>query len=612
MCGIAGVYGRTNRTVLDGMLDCLSHRGPDDQGTFFRPESSLMMGARRLAIVDLEGGDQPISNEDGTVSVVFNGEIYNYPRLRRELEEQGHQFETNCDTEVLVHLWEEEGPDMPARLNGMFAFSLWDETSEQLFLARDRVGINPLYYATTDFGFVWGSEPAAVLRAGVDRELDERAVYNYFSLRYTPVPQTLFENVRKVPPGTAILVENGDVSRRTYWNLPRREVTASPERIATRVRTLLEQSVERRLMADVPVGAFLSGGIDSSAVVGILSEKCSEPPQTYSIGFRGEAIDESSEAAFVADHFGTDHTEITVDLSSMDVFGEIVEQFGDPLSDPAALPTALLAQRASTDLKVVMTGEGADELFAGYWYNRRFPKHRTIAKKVPQRLFRTIERIDDVIPVADEHFEYLSSLGSDGEIGLYLARRFGIPPDSYLTTELTPETSGLRDMIHASYSQGGDDLLDKISTFDIEYWLPDDLLYKVDQTTMMTSLEARVPFLDHELIEFAYNIPSQHKLSSAEKKPVLRRAVADVLPERTLNRSKHGFIVPIDDWFRNDHEAITGWLTEERLRSTPYLDPERIFSMWTEHKRENATYGSTLWKVLNYVAWYDIFGESTE
>jgi asparagine synthase (glutamine-hydrolysing) len=604
VCGIAGIYGG-HTDALDGMLDCIPHRGPDDTGRFVDGTVPVSMGAQRLSIVGLESGSQPVTNEDGSVVVVFNGEIYNYPELREDLVTRGHTFRTNCDTEVLVHLWEEYGETFPERLNGMFAFSLWDRDRETLFLARDRLGIKPLYVAQSDEQVVWGSEIPAVLAAGVDRTIDERVVYNYFSLRYSPWPRTLFDAIEKIPPGTSLCVSDGGIDRRRYWQLEATSTDMSRRSAVERTRSLLETAVERRLMADVPVGAFLSGGLDSTAIVGLLSEKATDPVQTFSVGFQGDQYDESSEAQWVADQFGTDHTEITVDLSSMDVFGDVVRHFGEPLADAAMLPTAMLARRASESLKVVLTGEGADELFAGYDEFRRVPQDRRRFGWLPKSAFRLADVAEWATPVGEKYFRHLASLNSDEDAILSWTRGYGTLPEAYLDTDESPDTSGLRDFVREACDEDASDTLQRLSAFYIRHWLVDDLLYKIDHTTMAASLEARVPFLDHELVEFVYNAPSEYKLDGSYK-PLLNSAVSDVVPDRIRSREKHGFRVPIDRWFREDHEAIEGWLTEERVSAVPYVDADRVFDLLSEHRRERADNRSALWKILNYVAWYHV------
>lgn len=622
MCGIAGILGRGDETTLDGMLDCIRHRGPDEAGRHLAPDAGLWMGMRRLSIVDLAGGSQPIHNEDGSVSVTFNGEIYNYPTLREELEGMGHRFETDSDTEVLVHLWEEYGERTPEHLNGMFAFAIWDADTGTLFLARDRLGIKPLYYTRTATGtgenavgesLAWGSELPAVLAAGIDRTLDERAVYNFFSLRYSPWPATLFEHVRKLPPGTTLTVSTaGDglsLDRRRYWDIDAggRTDETSPAAASRRVHDLLEQSVRRRLMADVPVGAFLSGGLDSSATVGFAARHHEGTLKTFSVGFPGADQDESDEAQLVADHFGTDHHRLDIDLSSMDAFGDLVRHYGEPLADPAALPTMLLSRYACDEVKVVLTGEGADELFAGYHRHRLIPRHRRVARRLPSTAFSLADRIRDATSGAESvgrYTSYAASLASDERAVLDAARRYSdLRPEAYLDTEETAASSGLEALVDDAVDHAvGGETLQRLCAFDLRHWLPDDLLYKVDGASMAASLEARVPFLDHELVEYVVGLPAELKTDGY--KGVLSRAVADLVPRRTRERSKHGFDVPVSTWFREDHEAVARWLTEENVRETPFLDPADVAALRDVHRRGERDHGMTLWKVLTYVAWY--------
>lgn len=603
MCGIAGVYGWEDRNVLDEMLSCITHRGPDERGEFIG--NDVMMGIQRLSIIDLEGGSQPIWNEDESVAVVFNGEIYNYRELRGKLESRGHSFSTNSDTEVLVHLWEEYGQEMPTKLNGMFVFSVWDENKEELFLARDRLGIKPLYYANTDDAFIWGSELPAVLAAGVDKTLDEKAVYNYFSLHYSPWPRTMFEQIKKLQPGTSLLVSKEGVSKNQFWQLdPTKEVHGSEGEIARRLRKLLEESVERRLIADVPLGAFLSGGLDSSTVVGLMSEM-KDDVKTFSVAFESQS-DESQEARYVADHFGTDHHEITVDLSKVDFFGDLVAHYGEPLPDPAVLPTMVLSEYTRNHVKVVQTGSGADEIFAGYWMHRTIPGHRTKANYVPKPFFRLADSVADVAPIGREYIKYAASLESDERAVAEAAQRFKpLPTNEYMDTHLDAHESGIYDMVRDSFQYAPEnDTLKRISSFYLTHWLPDDILYKVDHATMYASLEARVPFLDHNVVEFTYNLPSRYLAKNGKYKPLLKRAVSDILPERTLKREKQGFGIQQGEWLRSDHDAIAHWLTEERLGEVPYLNTNNVLSLWDKHRKRNKDYGVTLWKILNYVAWY--------
>jgi len=617
MCGIAGAFGVAGEARLDAMLDAIYHRGPDESGSHVDRDAGLAMGIRRLSIIDIESGSQPIYNEDDTVAVVFNGEIYNYPALRERLEARGHRFETDCDTEVLVHLWEEYGERTPDHLNGMFAFAIWDREAESLFLARDRLGIKPLYYVDDGEGVRWASELRALLAAGADRTLDERAVSNYFTLRYWAWPQTPFEAVEKLEPGTSLLVTREGRSRREFWRLENDPETGSLDALADRFRTMIEESVEKRLMSDVPIGAFLSGGLDSSTIVALMSEMKADPVRTFSIGFEDQSYDESSEAAFVADHFGTDHHEITVDLSSMDLFGDVIEYFGEPLADPAVLPTLAISRYASEEVTVVLSGEGADELLGGYWYFKEIPRHMRRFDWLPPGAFRLAGKLSRHTPVRRQTMQYFSALESTETAIEGVAQRFQVPADTYTDLDYSSEETGLAEMVRdtAAYVDGTstdrqEEFYKRMLAFDLTYWLPDDLLYKVDGTSMSTSLEARVPFLDHNIVEFAYNVPAEHKMGGY--KPVLKRAVSDLLPERTLSRDKHGLGVPVSEWFRSDHEAIARWLTADRVDATPYLDADAVFDVWETHRRGRHDRGLTLWKILNFVAWYHTIVRRTD
>jgi asparagine synthase (glutamine-hydrolysing) len=570
------------------------------------------MGIQRLSIIDLAGGSQPIFNEDGSVVVTYNGEIYNYSELRKKLENNGHKFYTESDTEVLVHLWEEYGENLPEHLRGMFAFAIFDRKKESLFLARDRLGIKPLYTARTSGGFCWGSEVNAILSAGVSRKVDPRAVYDYFALRYTPHPRTLFEEVRKVEPGTSVLVTDGGerVSRRRYWSLeggqPDSSVTASE--VSSQVRQLLERSVDRRLMADVPLGAFLSGGLDSSAIVGMMAERIDEP-RTFSIGFQGDQYDESEEAEFLAEYFGTDHTTHVVDLSSMDLFGDLVRRYGDPLADPAVLPTMVLSERASEDVKIALTGEGSDELFNGYSFYQNIDSVRNRVDWVPDIGFSLFENVAEHAPVAKPYFEFVSSLRNDEAYLTGQLRSYRRRPERFLDSNAGAGDQDIRNAVREAFNHANEDRLQRLSAFTLGYPLPNKLLYKVDHASMMYSLEARVPFLDYELVEFAHQIPARHKRTSGYK-PILNRAVSDLLPKRTRRRSKQGFNVPLDRWFREDHEAINRWMNEELVDATPYLQPAYVFDEWERHQKGDVSVGGFLWTCLTYIAWFHEIAQS--
>ncbi|APW98092.1 asparagine synthetase B [Halobiforma lacisalsi AJ5] len=614
MCGIVGAYGEADERMLSEMLDWIENRGPDEEGSYVDRDAGLMMGARRLSIVDLTGGSQPKVNEDGSVRVVFNGEIYNHVELRESLKRQGHRFESRSDTEVLVHLWEEYGDGMVDHLEGMFAFSLWDETEETVFLARDRLGIKPLYYGRTDYGYVWGSELPALLIGGVDRTIDPAAVYNHFSLEYTPGSQTLLRDVNKVKPGHTIRIDPDGVREREYWSLldvDTGSATMSFESAADRLTGLLERSVEQRLMADVPVGAFLSGGLDSSAIVGIASELTDRPLKTYSLSFSNDRFDESDEARLVADHFGTDHHEVHVDLSSMDLFDEMITYLGEPTGHLQMLPIFALSRRASEDVKVALAGEGADELFAGYPRYQQVGNYKRKVDPLPGIAHDVAGTVAPVSPIGTKYFRYLSWLKNNTEMVLHQTcgfMPFRPEPEDFLETGETAETSGLRRRVTRVTDHVDDPAPEQhMTAFETHYTLPDYHLYKADHTSMAHSLELRVPFLSTDIVEFAHSLPIQHKMTDQDVKRVLKRAVSDLLPDEIVEREKQGMRPPVEDWFRDEHEAIESWFTEEKLRKTPYVDAEEAMALRIAHRRGDRSVGRTLWMILMYVSWYHVF-----
>ncbi|UTF54094.1 asparagine synthase (glutamine-hydrolyzing) [Natronosalvus rutilus] len=614
MCGIVGAYGRVDEETLSLMLEWIEHRGPDDEGRYIDRDAGVMLGARRLAIVDLEGGSQPKWNEDETVGVVFNGEIYNHDELRGSLQQDGHRFESQSDTEVLVHLWEAYGHRMVDHLEGMFAFSIWDAESETIFLARDRMGIKPLYYGRTDTGYVWGSELPALLIGGVNRSIDPAAVFNHFSLEYAPGSQTLLRDVRKVKPGHTVEIGPDGVREREYWSFLDVETgsaTTSFADAADRLSTLLERSVEQRLMADVPVGAFLSGGLDSSAIVGIASNLRDEPLDTYSVAFSDERFDESAEARLVADHFGTNHHEVHVDLSSMDVFDDMIRHLGEPTGHLQMLPLFLLSQRAREDVKVALAGEGADELFAGYSRYQQAPQYKRKVDFLPKFTHDVAGAVATVAPVGSKHLQYYSWLKDNTELVLHNTcgfMPFRPEPDDFLTTGETAETSGLRSSVSQVTSRVEDPTPEQhISAFETSQTLPNFHLFKADHTSMAQSLELRVPFLSADIVEFAHSLPIEYKATDQDVKRVLKRAVGDLLPREILEREKMGMRPPVEDWFRGDHDAIERWFDRGRLERTPYVDADRAAGLRDRHRRGEESVGRTLWLILTYVAWYHTF-----
>ena len=563
MCGIAGRVDHGapgNARLVSAMTDAISHRGPDDHGLLVRGGCAL--GHRRLSIVDLSGGHQPLCNEDGSVWVVFNGEIYNHASIRADLESKGHVFKTRSDTEAIVHAYEEDGPRCVERFRGMFAFAIWDHNRRRLVLARDRLGIKPVYYAHVGDHLTFASEvKALLLDPSVDRRIDEDALACYLSLRYVPAPATMLRGVRKLPPATTLVWESGHVTLERYWDLaamPTVDDAPPTEAEATvQLRELMDDCVEMRLMSEVPLGTFLSGGVDSTAVTAsILSRHRGSRLNTFAVGYHDEQQESELDwARLAARALDTEHHE--VDLSGEEAaraVPELIWQLDEPLADPAAIPLYFLSQRTRKDVTVVLSGEGGDEIFAGYsayqWMTRmetlrRLPGFGAAAGvlggvlPVP-RLARAArlaalpleERYRGVSRAFDDPLRRVLLGGREGDVDSASDRaiRAALDPHWSATRGMTP----LRRMLY----------------LDSNVWLPDDLLMKADKMTMATAVELRVPLLDHKLVEFAWSLPDHFKLRNGEGKYLLRRAVRGRIPDAILDRPKKGFATPTAAWLR--------------------------------------------------------------
>ncbi len=555
MCGIYGLLGADARQPADTDLlrrmdDSLVHRGPDGNGMY--TDGALGMGMRRLSIIDLATGDQPMTNEDGSVWVVFNGEIYNYREVRADLLARGHTFRTASDTEVLVHLWEEDGEACVQRLRGMFAFAIWDRSTSTLFLARDRVGIKPLFYAPTAHGVVFGSElKALTLSPWVERRIDLTAVSAYLQYGYVPDPHTILQTVVKLPPGHTLTVRDGRVGvPRRYWAPtpffrgpvgPRREAEA-----VAALDTLLQDAVHSHLVSDVPVGAFLSGGVDSSAVVALMARDTGVRVKTFSVGFDDDATSELPYAREVAKWCGTEHIELRVGAGDLHVLEDVLSAVDEPFADSSSIPTFLVSRLARQHVKVVMSGDGGDELFAGY--DRYLVDHRRrhLGRLADAGLGAGVKRQSDALP--------------EGTPGKNLLFNMSLPRmERYLDSiALFPrraldelqEPGARRFSFNGTLTAGaGLDSLSRLQDFDLRTYLPGDILTKVDRMTMANSLEARVPFLDHPLIEFACALPPALRMRGSTTKYLLRRVLHGRVPPTVLTRPKQGFGSPIEAWF---------------------------------------------------------------
>jgi asparagine synthase (glutamine-hydrolysing) len=624
VCGIAGVLrwdGAPAALVpLRAMLDSLSHRGPDDEGRYV--DAQLALGARRLSIIDVAAGHQPLSNEDGSVWAAFNGEIYNYRELREELLRRGHRLKTGSDTETLVHLYEDEGDGFLGALNGMFALALWDLPRRRLLLARDRLGIKPLYHAAGPGFLAFGSEPKALLASGLlPRTLDPLAVREYLQLLYVPAPRAIFEGMHKLPPGELLVCENGRVERRRYWSLPDGPPDQAPlEDQLARFSGLLKDAVALQMRSDVPYGAFLSGGIDSSGVVGTMAALSGERLRTFSIGFAASRrYDELPFARAVAQRFGTEHEEFVVEPQLFELLQELAFFYDEPFADAASLPTYVLAGLTRRKVKVVLSGDGGDELFAGYDRHRsellaeqavRLPEwiRRGVLQPLLGALPRPADwRLADFVRLARKKLELLALPADERYVRHFdswspgeFARLLGEPLRGLPPMDVVPRSLSLMQ------AAAGQDFINRRLSLDLQTWLPDQMLTKVDRATMAKGLEARVPLLDHRLVEFAMRLPQRSKLSLFTLKRFLRLAFRELLPREILERGKHGFEVPTDEWLRGPLRGfLEDVLTVPRIARHGFYDAAFVLELKREHLERKRNRSRELFQLLVFELWYD-------
>ena len=625
MCGIAGFIdlwesghsrsAEERASILDSMCRIITHRGPDDQGILLQP--GVALGMRRLSIIDLAGGHQPISGEDGSVTIVFNGEIYNFLELKRDLETRGHTFKTHSDTEAIVHSYEESGASGLKTLRGMFAFAIWDENTRSLFIARDRAGKKPLYYTTTSRGvFVFGSELKSVLRhPDVERDIDPEALDAYFTLGYVPDPLSIFRNIHKLPPGHYLTIAQGGTTLKQYWDF---DFHHSPVRSEAdtidELRALLDESVRLRLISDVPLGAFLSGGIDSSTVVGLMARHSSQPVKSFSIGFHEDSFDELKYARLTAKRFGTDHHEFFVTPDICDVADELAWHLDEPFADSSAIPTYMVSRLAREHVTVALSGDGGDELFAGY-SRYQVERNRGGFERLPKFLREGfLHPLSQRLPHAAWGRNYLHNVSLD-PISRFLD---SVSVFSSLNRK-SLYTSGFASRIGTDgyagrlfHSLAGNvktnDPLDRLLYLDSKTYLPGDILTKVDRMSMAASLETRAPLLDHKLIEFATGIPASLKLAGKESKYLLKQAVKDLVPAEILNRPKQGFGVPIQEWINQQlRSRIRETLNEPRTQQRGYVDSHYVDVLLQEHEQGRRNHSMGLWALLMLELWHRQF-----
>lgn len=608
MCGIAGfvLNGREgDASLLERMCGRILHRGPDDVGLMV--DGGCGIGMRRLAIIDLAGGHQPLANEDESIWIVFNGEIYNFAELRHWLEARGHRFRTHSDTETIIHLYEECGVRGLERLRGMFAFAIWDRKARRLLLARDRFGKKPLYYASLPHGVYFASELAALREVPIPLSLDHDALRLYFQFSWIPEPHTAFTHVRKLEPGSCLIVDPSGLSRASYWSsttsVDRPERGEEPDpALLDELREKFDDAVRVRLVADVPLGAFLSGGLDSSSVVASMARQAHEPIKTFSIGFREAEFNELPYARMVADHYHTEHHELIVEPDSVELVPRLASHFGEPFGDPSAIPTLLLSEFAAKHVKVALSGDGGDEFFGGYDSFFAVERHRAL-DRIPRFVRRVTERVADLLPYSSYGKNYLRMLSRPTAVERYFENTYA--PYYVLQRLLQPDWLPPADamffgrLLSSYLLPEGTDALTQAMYFEATAKLSGCMLTKVDRMSMAASLEVRCPMLDHELALFANSLSNRWKLKEGRGKYILIKALGDRLPAALLSRPKMGFGVPLAHWFRGPlRDFLRGHLVGGACVGNGIVTPSFLSHLIEEHERGRRDNAQWLWCVL--------------
>jgi len=624
MCGIAGIIRNDGRPVdeqlLSRMNNAIRHRGPDDDGFYIN--GSVGLAIRRLAIIDLKSGAQPIHNQDRSSWIVFNGEIYNYLELREKLEKLGHTFYTNSDTEAIVHAYDQFGVECPKHLRGMFAFAIWNERTQELFLARDRVGKKPLLYAHVNGQLIFASEfSALLLHPDISRDIQPEALDHYLSFMCIPAPLTAYRAIRKLEPGHWLRWRKGEIERQRYWQPDfTKKLDISEEEAGERTVEILRDAVRVRLMSEVPLGAFLSGGIDSSAVVALMSQESSEPVKTFSIGFDEQDFSELHHARRIAEHVGAEHHEFIVRPDALEVLPTLVEHYGEPYADSSAVPTYYVAKETRKHVTVALNGDGGDESFAGYQRYiamgltekyRRVPSflRESVIKETVNLIpssptkrsrVRSAKRLLEVVslPRVNRYARWMSVFNEETKQPLY----------SDFFREQTREANATGVLEEWFKRANGIGILDAMLLTDQMTYLPNDLLVKVDIAAMAVSLEARSPFLDHHVIEFAASLPQNLKLRGLTSKYLLKKVLRKLLPSENLNREKMGFGVPIGPWFRGKMQPfLREVILSEKALSRGLFKPEWVRQLTELHTRGERDYSHQLWTLLMLELWFSHF-----
>ncbi len=620
MCGIAGMAqthpdGSIDSAAIHRMCQAIVHRGPDDEGIFVK--AGVGLGMRRLSIIDIAGGHQPVFNEDKSIWIVFNGEIYNFPELRSELLARGHRFSTHTDTEVIVHLYEEHGADCVKKLRGMFAFALYDERAGRLLLARDRLGIKPLHYALDNGSLLFASEMRAILAVRPDlAQVDQAALLHYMYFGYIPDPATAFQSIRKLPPGHLLEFEKGQIRLRQYWDFPQYGTyePAGEEELLEELEFRLAEAVRIRLIADVPLGAMLSGGMDSSTIVALMARATSEPVKTFSIGFRQADFNEAPYARIVAQKFGTDHHELILEPDILETVEMLTRHMEEPFGDSSMLPTYFISSLARQNVTVALSGDGGDEAFAGYERYRIHLEDRSY-KWLPQwagPLYR--DYVHPLVPyrMPGRNLAYSISLPwqrryIEGVSFQSFQREMGILSDEFMASDRTP-LKGFEEYLEKAPA---DDPLSRVLYLDSKTYLPGDILTKVDRMSMATSLEARVPMLDHIFLEWVTALKPKWKMGNGSQKFILKKLALRLgVPSEVLNRPKQGFALPLGHWMRNElKDLVQTTLLDTQTENRGYFKARGVKRMLDEHFHGRRDHSARLWRLLMFELWHRNFLE---
>jgi len=623
MCGICGIYTPQNNKYKEGlkphidtMCSLIEHRGPDEKGLHIDAENGLALGHQRLSIIDVSTGQQPMTNEDGMVWVVFNGEIYNHNILRQELLSKGHQFRTKSDTETIVHAYEEWGEDCVTHFRGMFAFVVWDKSKRKLFCARDRLGIKPFYYYWDGHNFLFSSELKSIISHPlVKRSINNSSLVDYFRLQYVPAPKSILNDVQKLQPGRTLTIHDGNIRINRFWEIDLDDRSKlSIEDAQESLRNTLQESVDIRLESEVPIGAFLSGGTDSSIIVALMSQLMNDSVKTHCIGFDHKEFDESHFARIIADQFKTDHEETFIDIDIDKNIEKIIWHMDEPFSDSSAIPTYLLCQETKKRVTVCLSGDGGDELFSGYnWYDE-IRKLNKLDSKFPLFIRKLISKgLFSGLDTNMRGATFLKNIGaSDADRHVNLRSCFS---DSHISKIINKDildshfqNNPLLDLY--SSLQSSDDAIKKAQWVDVQSYMSEDILMKVDKMSMAHALEVRVPILDHNVVNFAFMENTDRKINSKSRKILFKNSVSDLVSPRFFDRKKQGFSVPLRDWLLKDlKDRVGDYLLSHNSRGSGVFNRQEVNKLWNtfENDRLNIDLSNHIWSLLCYEMWHEEF-----